>query len=227
VTISDETLMAFADGTLPEAEAMRVVAAIEADPALAERVALLAEGREALRGAFAGVLAEAPPARLLAAAGGTAPPVPAAGNDNAPPRWRVAAWAAAASLVLGVMLGTQVPRAPAPGGLLSPAVLAALEGSATGAPGPVQVSGTHVAEGGLVCRAFAAPEQGGTLLGLACREPAGWRLRAAVARGPGSGFQPASGTDPLIAEVLERLGAGPALAAEEEAAARRRGWRAP
>ncbi|MBR0678785.1 anti-sigma factor, partial [Roseomonas alkaliterrae] len=58
MSIPDETLMAFADGTLPEAEAMRVVAAIEADPALAERVALLAEGREALRGAFAGVLAE-------------------------------------------------------------------------------------------------------------------------------------------------------------------------
>jgi hypothetical protein len=28
----------------------------------------------------------------------------------------------------------------------------------------------------------------------------------------------------VIAEVLERLGAGPALSAEEEAAARRRGW---
>jgi anti-sigma factor RsiW len=227
MTIPDETLMAFADGTLPEAEAMRVVAAIEADPALAERVVLLAEGRAALRGAFADVLEEAPPARLVAAATAPASERPAAGNDNAPPRWRVAAWAAAASLVIGVMLGTQVPRSPTPGGLLAPPVLAALEGSATGAPGPVQVSGTHVAEGGLVCRAFAAPEAGGTLLGLACREPAGWRLRAAVARGASGGFQPASGGDPLIAEVLERLGAGPALGGEEEAAARRLGWRAP
>lgn len=232
MTIPDETLMSFADGTLPEEEALRVAAAIDADPALADRVALLAEGRDALRGAFRDVLEEAPPARLLAAAGAGVPPalaaLPVAGNDNRRPVWRLAVVAAAASLVVGAFLGTMLPRGEAPGGMIAAPVLAALEGSASGAPGAVRVTGTHLAEGGLVCRAFVAPEAGGTMLGLACREPEGWRLRAAVAHRAGGGaFQPASGSDPLIAEVLERLGAGPALGAEEEAAARRRGWQPP
>lgn len=91
------------------------------------------------------------------------------------------------------------------------------------------IAGTHLAEGGVYCRRFAMPEGAGTVQGLACREPAGWRLRLAVARNPeGRSFQPAGADDPVIAEVLERLGAGPALdAATEatEAAARRRGWR--
>lgn len=224
MTIPDETLMAFADGALPEAEAARVAAAIEADPALADRIALLREGRDALRGAFRGVLAEPVPARLVAAASAGAPP--AAGNDNRPPPWRLAAMAAAAGLVAGAFLGTMLPRGEAPGGMLAAPVLAALDGGATGAPGAVRITGTHVAEGGLVCRAFVAPEAGGAMLGLACREPEGWRLRAAVAHRAAEGaFSPAAGADPLIAEVLERLGAGPALGAEEEAAARRRGWR--
>jgi hypothetical protein len=48
----------------------------------------------------------------------------------------------------------------------------------------------------------------------------------AVARSGGGGaFAPASGEDPVIAEVLERLGAGPALDAAAEREAQRRGWR--
>jgi hypothetical protein len=219
MTFTDETLMAFADGTLPEAEALRLAEALETDPALAERVALLAEGRDAARGAFAQVLDEPVPARLLAAAQG-----PVAGNDNAPRRWRGMGVAVAASLALGVFLGTLAPGGDAPGMLAAP-VRAALDGSATGALGAVRVTGTHVVEGGMVCRSFAAQEAQGAMLGLACREPDGWRLRVAVARGGASeAFQPASGGDPVIGEVLERLGAGPVLGTAEEAAAQRRGW---
>lgn len=220
MTFDDETLMAFADGKLPEEEALRVTEALAADDALAERVALLSEGRSAARGAFAQVLAEPVPPRLLAAA-----TAPAAENDNAPRRWRGIGVAVAASLALGVFLGTLVPGGPAPGMLPAP-VRAALDGAATGALGGVRVTGTHVVEGGTICRSFAAPEAQGAMLGLACREADGWRLRVAVARGgTGGSFAPASGGDPVIAEVLERLGAGPALGAAEEAAAQRRGWR--
>jgi hypothetical protein len=216
---TDETLMAFADGTLPDDDALRIAEAMEADPALAERVALLAEGRDAARGAFAQVLDEAVPGRLLAVAQG-----PLAENDNAPRRWRGMGVAVAASLAIGVFLGTLVPGGPAPGMLAGP-VRAALDGGATGALGAVRVTGTHVVEGGMVCRSFAAQEAQGSMLGLACREVDGWRLRVAVAHnGAGGAFQPASGGDPVIGEVLERLGAGPALGAAEEAAAQRRGW---
>jgi hypothetical protein len=218
MSFTDETLMAFADGTLPEDEALRVAEALDADAALAERVALLAEGRDAARGAFRAVLDEPVPARLLAAA-----QAPAAGNDNAPRAWRGMGVAVAASLAVGVFLGTLAPRGEAPGMLAAP-VRAALDGAAAGALGGVRVTGTHVAEGGMICRSFAQAEGAATMLGLACREEDGWRLRVAVARA-GSGFAPASGGDPVIAEVLERLGAGPALDAAAEAEARRRGWR--
>lgn len=219
MSIPDETLMAFADGTLPVAEAERIAALLEADPSLAERVALLADGRRIAAGAFREVLDEAVPARLLAAATET----PAV-NDNRRRPWRLAALAAAAGLVLGAFLGTQLPAgAPPEAGLLPARVAAALDGS--GARGVV-VSGTHLAEGGVYCRRFALPEETGTLQGLACREPEGWRLRVAVARSAEGGtFQPAGADDPVIAEMLERLGAGPALDATAEGEARRRGWR--
>jgi anti-sigma factor RsiW len=228
MSIPDETLMAFADGTLPPAEAERVAAAVEADPALAERVALLADGRRIAAGAFRDVLDEPVPARLLAAAGAApaAPAMPRAANDNPRRGWRVTALAAAAGLLAGAFLGNWLPRSggmPGPDGLLPARVAAALEG---GQAAGVAVAGTHATEGGVYCRRFALQDGPGTVQGLACREPAGWRLRVAVARGAaGTGFQPASGEDPVIAEVLERLGAGPALDAAAEAQAQRQGWR--
>jgi hypothetical protein len=222
VTIPDETLMAFADGTLPGAEVARIAAAIEADPALAERLALLAEGRRIAAGAFRDVLDEPLPARLLAAAGAPAMGGPPA-NDNRRGAWRIAAIAAAASLVAGAFLGTWLQGGAAPG-MLPARVAAALEDGR--AAGGVSLAGTHLVEGGLYCRRFAMPDGAGTMQGLACREGEGWRLRVAVARSGGGGaFAPASGEDPVIAEVLERLGAGPALDAAAEREAQRRGWR--
>lgn len=224
MSIPDETLMAFADGTLPPAEAERVAAAVEADPALAERVGQLAAGRAIAARAFRDVLEEPVPADLLAAAG--APPAPpAAGNDNRRGGWRRIVAGVAAGLAAGVVLGALLPRpggGPARPGLLPSQVAAALDG-ADGAG--VALGAAHLAEGGFYCRQFTLQEAAGATLGLACREDDGWRLRIAVARS-GGGFQPASGEDPLIAEVLERLGAGPALDPAAEEAARRGGWRA-
>ncbi len=228
MSISDETLMAFADGALPAAEAERIAEAVEADPALAERVALLAEGRRIAAGAFRDVLDEPVPARLLAAASaampGAAPAAAVIANDNRRRGWRVAALAAAAGLVLGVFLGDLVPTgdAPAGGGLVPPGLAAALEGAGDGA---MTIGGTHLVDGRLYCRRFSMPQGTGEVHGLACRDPEGWRLRVAVARSGAGTFQPASGDDPVIADVLERLGAGPALDPAAEAEAQRRAWR--
>jgi hypothetical protein len=227
MSIPDETLMAFADGTLPEAEVERIAAAMDADPALAERVALLADGRRFAIQAFRDVLDQPVPARLLAAA--TAPAVamlPAArpANDNRRAPWRIAAFAAAASLVVGAFLGTWLKGDGTAPGLLPPRVAAALDQGR--GDGTTTVAGTHLVDGGIYCRRFAMPDGTGTLQGLACREPDGWRLRVAVARTTTAGtFQPASGDDPVIADMLERLGAGPALDAATEAQAQQRGWR--
>jgi hypothetical protein len=219
MSIPDETLLAFADGTLPADEALRVAAAVEADPALAERVALLAEGGRLAAGAFASVLAEPVPARLIAAAmPAVAAPRPA--NDN---RWR-GAWmggmGAAVGLAAGLILAAILPSTPPAPGALPPAVTAALDGQG----GAARVTATHRIEGGAYCRGFEAAEAGRVLRGLACREEGAWRLRIAVSAS-GDGFRPASGEEPLITEMLERLGAGPALTPAEAAEAERRGWR--
>jgi anti-sigma factor RsiW len=217
MSVTDETLLLFVDGLLPEAEAEAIAAALESDPDLAERAALLTDGRDAARRAFADALAEPVPARLIAAA--TAPP---AENDNRP-AWRRGGIGMLAGLAAGFALAFALPRGEGDG-MLTPRILAALESRGGTVGGGVTVVATHVTEAGTVCRAFSVEERAGGVAGLACREEEGWRLRAAVARTGGGGYQPASGVDPVIGEVLERLGAGPALSAEEEAVARRRGW---
>ncbi len=217
MSVTDETLLLFVDGLLTDAEAEAVAAALETDPALAARAALLAEGRDAARGAFADALAEPVPARLIAAA-----TAPAPGNDNSP-AWRRAGFGLLAGVAAGFAIAMALPRDDGDG-MLTPRILAALDSRSGTVGGGVVIAGTHAAEGGTICRAFTVAERAGGMAGLACREEYGWRLRAAVARAGGGGYQPASGVDPLIGEVLERLGAGPALSPEEEEAARRRGW---
>lgn len=239
--IDDETLMAHGDGALSGEEAARIAAAVASDPALAERLAQIRAGGEAARGAFAEVLAEPVPPRLLAAIAGPAPAPPlrlvAGGGATpvraAPPRRR---WgqgmAVAASLLLGLvggwaLRGTGEEEA---GWRLGPALVAALETAPSGGgrPDGVRVLASHPMAGGGICRVFAAPGgQGGDLQGLACRAPqGGWDLRALVARAApaAGGYAPASAEDPLIAEMLERLGAGAALTEAEERAAIGRGW---
>lgn len=93
----DATLMAYADGQLPAAEAAAVAAAVAADAGLASRVAALRAQNAALHEALDPWLAEPIPERLLAAA---APPA-------SPSLWQ--AWrpflAVAATLVLGLSVG--------------------------------------------------------------------------------------------------------------------------
>ena len=245
MTIPDDTLMAFADGTLPTGEAASIASAVAADAALAERVALLRAGRAAARGAFADVLEEPIPARLLAAARGAAPapvptraalpgtatPQPAERRLPFPPRGRIGL-AIAASLLLGLVGGWMLrgggDGGPDPGpGHIGPALAALLERSPSGVAGPATVLATHPIESGGVCRLFAMPAVAATVTGLACRAPSGeWQMRALVARRDGvGGFAPAGADDPLLAEMLERLGAAAAMPPEAERAAIGRGWR--
>jgi hypothetical protein len=235
--ISDETLTAYADGELEAAEAARVRAAVEADPALAQRVAALREAREAARAAFADVAREPVPARLIAAvlAADAAAAVPPPRAANAP-AWRMAAIAAALALVVGGVAGALL--APGPGRIAAPldplapagpALAQALDGAASGeavafAGGTVRLLASYPTGAG-PCRAFAIEGQAAAS-GLACREDGAWRTRIVVARPAArEAFVPASGDDPLVRELLDRLGATQPLDASAERAAIARGWR--
>jgi hypothetical protein len=88
----------------------------------------------------------------------------------------------------------------------------------------VQPLASHEVAGG-VCRDFRVEAAGGAMVGVACRDAAGWALRASVALQGGDALRGASADHPVIAAVLERLGAEPPMDAAREAALIGRGWR--
>ena len=115
-TISDETLVAYLDGELPEGDRAAVDAAISQDQELRERLLLLEDGERPWKEAFAGLLEQAPLEKMeadLAAAMQRqeqetaankfveSPPIvgePA--NDQGPGRWWRPAMAACVAITL-------------------------------------------------------------------------------------------------------------------------------
>ena len=65
--LTDEMLMAYADGQLDDAEKRRIEALIASDPAYAARVESFRRSGQAARDAFAGVMAEPVPLGLVSA----------------------------------------------------------------------------------------------------------------------------------------------------------------
>jgi hypothetical protein len=206
--ISEETLTAYANGELDREAAARVRAAVAADPALARRLAALHEARAAASRSRA---------------------------TNAEFRRRVVTVAVVA-LVVGGTLGALFAPSPArmphpldPLGPATPMLVRALDGAASGRDvafmgGVIRLFGTYPTERG-PCRSFAI-ESATPVTALACREGDVWRTRIAVARPiTAEGFTPAVGEDPLLRELLDRIGAGAALDTAAERAAIERGWR--
>ena len=67
---SDEALVAYLDGELDGAERRHVEAWLDAEPAVRERLAALAQSADLVRGAYADIIDEPVPERLVAAARG-------------------------------------------------------------------------------------------------------------------------------------------------------------
>lgn len=246
--VSEERLLAWLDGELDEAAAAEVARAVAADPELAERARRERALRERLRVAFAPVMDEAPPQRLLATLG-MAEEMPAAANVGnvvaLRPRtaaqrvrdWRWPEWTAlAASLALGMLFGTQWLRGPAQeavrmqGGMLvaDSGLAKALDSrlAADAHPGDALAIGLSFRDSeGHYCRTFTT--QGAQPLGgLACRSGDAWRVvvlgQAQVQQGElrqAASALPAS----VLAEVDARQ--QEMLDAAGERAAREAGWR--
>jgi anti-sigma factor RsiW len=112
----DETLVAFVDGELDDAAAAEVARAVESDAELAARVDMFRTSSVMVRAAFADVIYEPVPDRLLAAARG-----PVAAADNVVPfrkRSPVGRWialplaASVAALMIGAGAGYWAGRSP-------------------------------------------------------------------------------------------------------------------
>jgi len=255
MTISDETLMAYADGELDASARAAVETAMREDPQIENRVAAHRTLRRKVQAAYSAELSEAIPERLLTAAReGTSTPGSKVVNLHAaraamkrsklrplplPTKWRTAG-TIAASLVVGVGLGffmwgrgdSQFMRS-AGGALVARGQLAkALSNQLAADQSPssaVQIGVSFRAKSGDYCRTFAL-SGAVSPSGLACRHGGQWQLQA-LAQEPGTARSPdyrtaGSAMSPTILKSVEGQISGEPLDQAGERAARQRGWTA-
>jgi hypothetical protein len=255
MTISDETLMAYADGELDGAGKAAVESAMREDPQIEKRLAQHRALRQRVHTAYSAELSEAVPERLLLAAR-AAPKAPAgkvvsleearaAMKRNAPraqpprPQWRTAG-TIAASVIIGVSVGffmwgrTESPLARSAGGALvargqlARALTEQLAAEQTRASA-VQIGLSFLAKSGDYCRSFAL-SGAVSPSGLACRHGEDWQIQA-LSQGPARAAGDAeyrtagSAMSAPILKVVEGQIAGEPLDQAAERAARQRGWK--
>jgi len=251
MTISDETLMAFADGELDPAAAAAVEAALHDDPRLAARVAEHRALRARVQAAFAEELAEPVPRRLIDAA----TRAPSATIDapkivpiDAVRKRRERTWlraslplAMAASLALGIGIGFAAWHSAVPilgenaqGALIADGSLARAlsdQFAGPGAAGGVDIGLSFLSKSGSYCRTFRIAKALAPA-GLACRSGTDWRIDVLTQSPAGLGVQAAyrmagSSLPPAVLAAIESRIVGQPLDRTGEIAARRRAWLAP
>lgn len=228
----DEKFFAWLDGELTPAEAAEMEAKVASDPQLRQ----LAEQHRALgaelRGAFDPIATAPVPERLetmLRRSGQVIDFAAAKRTRNFPsfPQWA----AMAATLALGIFVGTMVPeRGSAPlaveGGKIyaAAALNQALDAELASAPaGNVRIGMTFRDSAGQICRSFTQPAASG----LACRENGRWQLKGlfAAPEGQANEYRMAAGMDPNLAALVDSSIAGEPFDAAREKAAKEQGWK--
>lgn len=229
--VSDEMLMALADGELSGPDASKLHARIKADPALAVRYARFTDTAAILRQAMdLGPV----PDHLIASVLTTPTGMPDSKTDQtvvplqgAAGKPRILAWpvALAASLVLAVGIGgflTGRGMTPPPAGL--DAAASELAGTATGGSVLLRDGSTARALGSFetdlgLCRLIAFESAAGQAdRAIACKAEADtWQIALRVTEGGAGMFMPASDMAVgLIDDFLDGIGAGAVLPPDEE-----------
>ena len=234
MSISDETLMAFADGELDEVTRRVVEQAVRMDPALADKVRRHKEVPQRLQAAARSAkVVHLDSVRQLR----TPPPAPPVPDR---PRWSWPEWGAlVATLVVGVLagvVGTQGLRSEQPlayfdtgagaltaRGALAQALSQQLASGAALDPN-VKVGISFLSKEGAYCRSFMLP----TTAGLACRSGDQWRIPVLTNGAMGTAGEYRQAGTALPAAVLEAIDAriaGQALDQQAERAAQKQGWK--
>lgn len=233
--MNDETFFAWLDGELDGAEAAAVAAQVAADPDLRHKADAHRALKAGLGRAFAPIAsAPIPDAILNSTEPGNVVNM-AAVRDAKASRFQLPAmaqWAAiAATLVVGLVTGSMLSggtssvRGNASHVVASAELESALNvrlASAPVATGP-RVGLTFRDQTGSICRSFAD----GPAQGLACREGDDWAIRGLVqsqAATEGQ-FRMASGSDPVLADMIASRIDGEPFDAAAEREAMARGWR--
>jgi negative regulator of sigma E activity len=250
--ITDEQLMAYADGELSPLEAKRIEAAMADDSALAARVARFRAVRRALRTAYDSVVSEPIPEHLRALLGDVAASEPmvdtlhepsapvadfAAARAKRAARFGPPAWAAmAASLLVGVIAGRALWPAQqdifTSDGLYAAAPLAEvlntrLAGDVANQNAATRIGLSFRTNEGDICRTFAHEARARVVSGLACRDENRWAVRMALTEpAPREGeFRQAGAAAPAVLEAVDAMIAGDPLDAAQERALRDNSWR--
>ncbi len=240
--ISDEQLMAYADGELDETMRSEIAAAIERDPALAERVRAHERTRVQVHAAFAPVVEEVIPERLIAAVNAS-PDRSGAVSDlrqarerkeqQTRRRWSFADWGAiAASLLLGIIVGRTAFNSDSEmvvernGSLIAAGALAdALGSQLSSDEGEQRVALSFQSAEGAYCRAFVTGRNAPTA-GLACRDGDHWAIRvlSETSEQQAEYETAASALPGAVLAAIDRHILGEPLTIEEEKAAREEQW---
>jgi hypothetical protein len=253
VTITDETLMAFADGELDDAARAAVELALRTDPQLEKRVAEHRALRQRIQAAYSAELSEPVPERLLAAAKRRVDmPGPNVVNlqdardamtrDAARARplktWWRPVGSIAASLVIGFGLGygrwkQSSPLTRSAGGALvaSGQLAEALSQQLSADRSPasaVQIGISFLARSGDYCRTFAL-SGAVSPAGLACHHGQEWQIHTltqSVGTGNASAaYRTAASEMPAaILKAVEEQISGEPLDQNAESAARSKDW---
>ena len=231
--IDDELFFAWLDGELDQESADRVAAAVAASPELtakAEQHRRLAAG---MRGAFDPVMQFTTPPPQFQTAKLVDFGARAAGRERrrnwpAAPQWA----AMAASLAIGVLIGTQfVGRPDSPVAVEGEMLVAAAaldRALNTRLASVASGDGTRIGltfrdASGRICRSFNDAASSG----LACREGDQWRLRGLfpAAEGQAGDYRMAAGEDPRLAALIDETISGEPFDAVQERAALEADWR--
>ncbi len=224
MNLTDEYLMAYADGYLSDAEMARIAALIVDDDVLANRVAAHRDLRQAVRAAFDPALEELPPQRLIDAVEGA--------RVSALPAWSVLAATLFVGVIAGVgavSLGNRALTGGENGLEARGALRVELDRGLASDPAPrrARVGLSYRTKEGY-CRTFtvaAAPAWDG----VACRAGNSWVIEMAVramTAADGARYRPAaSSLPPAILRTVETAIQGEPLDATQEAAAKAAYWR--
>jgi hypothetical protein len=247
MTIDPEKIAAYADGELGPEEAAQVEAAMASDPTILKQVEAHRALRDQLRAHFAPMLDAPVPGHLTALLGTLdekdkvidLAAVRRAREEAkpaiAPQRRWLTGGALAASLALGLVLGTQVPRGAgdAPivrdggqliaGGALDTALANQLASDQQGKD--VRILLSFEDRAGRYCRSF----EDATTAGIACHNGTGWaieRLQSRRDEGTAQGqYRQAGSAGRDIMEASQNMALNGALDVEAERKARDSGWR--
>lgn len=231
-----ETLSAYLDGELPEAEMAEIEARLLADPEWQAELDRLIGNDQLLEQALRAEVPDAVDEETARRFGlATAVPTPIAANDHRPwAKWLGAGGLAAAAAALVLVVRTPSPD-PWEGARFNQAMMtaASMQQVALGEGNSVTPLLSFRAADGRYCREFrlAAAKAENSRDGIACRTGGAWKAEVLVAgqptlTDPGRIEVAGGGEQPELDRAYDRLGADAPMSADEERRLIANGWTA-